>query len=215
MMELERATGPEILDRWGIPEWLTSLSYRELTTIHRLVGNTSYLISALQRNPYPIKRILDVGCGHGGLLKEISNRLEVEGLGVDISPPQKSAVSILKADATVDPLPKADVAFSVCVAHHVSEADLVCMIRNVGKSSRRFILLDVVRCWLPLALFRMFIVPFVSSITGADGQTSIRRGYTPEELKAVVTKAIAGTSARFHHSVSAIGLRQVVDISYF
>jgi len=215
MMELDRVTGPEILDQRLFPEWLASQSYRELTTIHRLVGNTSYLISALRRNPYPVKRILDVGCGHGGLLKEISKRLKVEGLGVDISPPKLSAVPILKADAAFDPLPKADVAFPTYVAHHVSEANLVHMIRNIGKSSPRFILLDVVRHWIPLALFRMFVAPFVSSITRADGQTSIRRGYKPEELEAVVTKAIAGTNAKFHHSISLLGLRQVVDISYF
>jgi hypothetical protein len=88
------------------------------------------------------------------------------------------------------------------------------MIRNVGRSCRRFIILDIVRSAVPLTLFRIFIAPFVSRITAADGQTSIRRAYTPDELHALVKDALAGTSANFRHTVAPFGVRQAVDISY-
>jgi hypothetical protein len=105
------------------------------------------------------------------------------------------------------------VAYSTYVAHHLCDVDVVRMDRNVGRSCRRLILLDVVRCWVSLALFRMGIVPFVSRITAADGRTSIRRTYAPRELSALVARALAGTNATFCHSIAPLGLRQIVDIS--
>lgn len=211
---MQRSFNPEILDGNDVPEELVARAYRELTTIHRLLGDTRYLVQALRRDPLPARRVLDIGCGRGGVLAEVTKALGVEGIGIDISPPTTGSARILKADAVRDLLPEADVAFSIHVAHHLSSSDLIQMIRNVRRSCRRFIILDVVRSWVPLALFRTFIAPFVSPITAADGQTSIRRAHAPNELATLVVEALAGTDARFHHLVAPLALRQVIDISY-
>jgi SAM-dependent methyltransferase len=211
---MERSFEPEILDGNSVPEELAARAYRELTAIHRVLGDTRYLVRALRRDPLPIRRVIDIGCGGGGILEQVTRALGVEGIGVDISPPETGSCRILEADAVRDRLPEADVAFSVHVAHHLSDVELVQMIQNVGRCCRRFILLDVVRGWVPLALFRTFVAPFVSPITAADGRTSIRRAYTPGELSAVAAHALAGTNARFRHFVAPLGVRQVVDISY-
>jgi hypothetical protein len=121
---------------------------------------------------------------------------------------------IIQANAARDPLPPADVANATHLAHHLTDQELIQMIANVGRSCRRFILLDLVRDPLPLNLFRIFIAPFLSPIAASDGQTSVRRAYTPAELTATVTNALSGTKATFHHSVAPFSIRQVVDISY-
>jgi SAM-dependent methyltransferase len=211
---MQRSLNPEILDGNDVPEELVARAYRELTIIHRLLGDTRYLIQALRRDPLPVHRVLDIGCGRGAILEEVTQALGIEGTGIDISPPTIGSSRILRADAARDPLPHADVAFSIHVAHHLSGSELVQVIRNVGRSCRRFILLDVVRGCVPLALFRMFIAPFVSPITAADGQTSIHRAYAPAELTALVAEALAGTDAHFRHSVAPLAVRQIVDISY-
>jgi hypothetical protein len=148
----------------------------------------------------------------------VTRTLGIKGIGIDIMIPStgRSSTSqpIVRADAVRDPLPMADVAFSLHTAHHLSEAELIQMIRNVGRSCRRFIVLDLVRAPLPLALFKIFIAPFVSRIAASDGQTSVRRAYTPNELHRIVSDALADTGASFRHSVSALSLRQIVDISY-
>jgi hypothetical protein len=114
----------------------------------------------------------------------------------------------------VDPLPRADVAISVCLLHHLSEGEIVDLIRNVAKSCRRLILLDLVRHWIPLTLFRVFVAPFLHPINAADGLTSVKRSYTPRELRAIVDKAVKGSNARVDHTIAPFYVRQVIDIEY-
>jgi SAM-dependent methyltransferase len=217
-MVMQRSFTPEILDGDNVPEEQAARVYREITAIHRLLGDTRCLVQALRRDPLPIRSVLDVGCGQGGVLEHVTKALGVTGIGVDIVAPvpARSLTSqpIIQANAVRDPLPQADVAIATHLAHHLTDRELIQMIGNVGRSCRRFILLDLVRSQLPLALFRIFIVPFLSRIAAADGQTSVRRAYTPAELNATVTGALSGTSASFHHSVAPFSIRQVVDISY-
>ncbi|HWB85779.1 MAG TPA: methyltransferase domain-containing protein [Bryobacteraceae bacterium] len=211
-----RNHGLEILDKEGVPDDQVTRAYRDLARIHRWLGDTAFVVRAIQRDPLPVSRILDVGCGTGSVLDHVRRKLGVEGLGVDVKPRQAAAAAphIIRADAVRDPLPCADVAFSMHLGHHLSESDLVSLIRNVGRCCRRFILLDLVRHPLPLALFRLFVAPLVSPIVAGDGQTSIRRSYTPAELGRLATSALAGSGGNFRHSVAPLYARQVIDISY-
>ena len=215
---MQRAFNPEILDGNDVPEESAARVHRDITAIHRLLGDTRCIVQALRRDPVPVRRVLDIGCGYGGTLEEVTRALGIAGVGIDITTPSQGHSStsqpIIRADAVRDPLPVADAAFSLHTAHHLSDSELIQMIRNVGRSCRRFILLDLVRSPLPLALFKIFVAPFGSSIAASDGQTSVRRAYTPAELNALVTEALAATDARFRHSVSPLSLRQIVDISY-
>ena len=47
-----------------------------------------------------------------------------------------------------------------------------------------------------------------------DGCRSIRRAYTPPELRAIVSRALDGAGAHFRHSVAPFYTRQIVDIRY-
>jgi SAM-dependent methyltransferase len=215
---MERSFTPEILDGDNVPEEQAARVYREITAIHRLLGDTRCLVQALRRDPLPVRSVLDIGCGQGGVLEAVTKTLGVPGIGVDIVAPVPSrsltSQPIIQANAVRDALPHADVAIATHLAHHLPDQELIQMIRNVGHSCRRFILLDLVRHPLPLNLFRIFIAPFLSPIAASDGQTSVRRAYTPAELTAAVTAALSGSKATFHHSVAPFSIRQVVDISY-
>jgi SAM-dependent methyltransferase len=205
-----RTCEPEILDAGEAPDEIVARAYRELTRLHRWLGDTAALERAIRRDPFPVRRILDIGCGHGGVLAELVGRLGVEGIGVDLRPPGEAAVPVLRADGVCDPLPPADVAYSLCLAHHLSEDEVVAMIQNVARSCRRFLLVDLVRHPLPMALFRMFVAPFASEIVVSDGITSIRRAYTPDEFARIGRRA----GVRFRHSVSPIYANQTLDIVY-
>ncbi len=205
----------EILDQDSVPEELVERAYRDLARIHHWLGDTRFIVNAIRQDPLPVHRILDVGCATGLVLEEMGRRLGVEVVGAEINPHPSIAapIRIVKANAVHDELPSADVAFCMHLGHHLSEGDLVGLIRNVGRFCRRFILMDLVRHPVPLALFRLFIAPFVCQINAEDGLRSIRRSYTSVELRRIGSSALADAGA-FSLSVAPFYVRQVMDISY-
>jgi SAM-dependent methyltransferase len=206
----------EILDHDSLPDEVVERAYRDIARIHSWMGDTNCIVRAIHHDPLPVGRVLDVGCATGLVLEQVGRRLGVDVIGVDINPRPRVAapVQILQADARCDSLPLADVAFSMHLGHHLHAHDLGHLIRNVGRYCRRFILLDLVRHPLPLALFRLFVAPFVCPIDAEDGKRSIRRSFTPVELHGITTSALAGTGGTFRLSVAPFCARQVIDISY-
>lgn len=202
------------MDNPALSDSELDLVHRDLTLTHRLLGNDGAIVAALRRDPLPVRTLLDIGCGHGALLRHIRRKVGVQVTGVDLRARKDSDIPILEADAVRDPLPNADVAIAVCLIHHLSESDLIELIRNVGRSCRRFIVLDLVRHWLPLVLYRLFITPFVHSVVAFDGRQSIRRSWTATELRSIVERALAGSGASFRHTVAPAYARQMIDISW-
>jgi len=210
-----RSADSEILDDPGVPEPVRARAYEELQRTHQWLGNTSAILRLLCRDPIPVRSVLDIGCGHGALLQQIRRQLGAEVVGFDLCPaPTNAPVTILTGNAVTGSLPRAEVAIAVCMAHHLSEADLIRLIRNVSHSCRRFILLDPVRHWLPLVLFRIFLYPLLGRLNAQDGITSLRRSYTPRELRSVVDKALEVSSGKVKYSVAPFYIRQVVDITW-
>jgi 2-polyprenyl-3-methyl-5-hydroxy-6-metoxy-1,4-benzoquinol methylase len=159
--------------------------------------------------------VLDIGCGRGALLEEIQAELGLEVMGFDLRPaPAPAAVRILTGNAVVDPLPRADVALAVCVVHHLGEDEIVALVRNVSRSCKRLIVLDLVRHRLPLTLFGILAPLLLHRVNVADGLTSIRRAYTPEELARIVGEALRGSDAQLVQSVAPGYTRQVLDIRW-
>jgi SAM-dependent methyltransferase len=212
---MDRHDVTELLDDPSLPVEVVAEAYEALARTHRWLGNTAAILRRLRNSQPPVRSVLDIGCGQGALLLEIRRRLGVEVVGFDLRPaPESAPVPILMGDAVVDPLPSADVALAVCMAHHLSEPDIIRLIHNVSRSCRRFILLDLVRHGLPLVLFRTFVCPFLPEINVADGVTSIRRSYTPSELRNIVDTAVQGSGARVRYAVAPFYIRQMVDIRW-
>ena len=81
----------------------------------------------------------------------------------------------------------------------------------------RFLILvagSAMNALLPLVLFTLFIGPFLTPINRADGRLSIRRAYTPAELRDVAEQALKGTRATIRQTVSPYRARQILDICY-
>jgi SAM-dependent methyltransferase len=213
---MQRSFEPEILDGNDVPAAVANEAYRQLALIHRVTGDVAAVVRAVRRGTLPVRRVLDIGCANGASTAVIQRKLGVEVVGVDPNPPQNrdSGVRIVPGNAVHDPLPPADVAYSMHTAHHLSEDDVVALVRNVGRSCRRFILVDLIRHRLPLALFHLFIRPFAAPVVVADGLLSFRRAYTREELAALVARALAGTRGRFVQSTAPFYIRQVIEITY-
>jgi len=212
---MNRSLDPEIIDDPNLPEETLTLVYKDLIRTHRFLGNIRALLLELGRQTQPLRQVLDIGCGRGELLLEIQRKMSVETVGVELRVPRTfSEIRVMQADAVRDPLPACDVALAVCVVHHLTDERVVELIRNVGRSCKRFVILDLVRHPLPLLLFRCFVAPFIHWINAADGVSSIRRSYTPTELESLVRRALRGSLGTYRHSVGWLYIRQIVDISY-
>jgi hypothetical protein len=140
--------------------------------------------------------------------------MDVQVTGIDRVMPPGLDFPFVTADACFDTLPSADVAVSTMMAHHLTPSENVAMIRNVGRSCRRFLILDLIRHRLPLTLFSVFVCPLIGHEAAADGRLSIRRAFTPGEFTELVTEALAGTRGRFSIDVSFFRSRQIIDIRY-
>src|ERR1039458_1697929 len=98
--------------------------------------------------------------------------------------------------------------------HLPHPTEFVEMIRNVGRACRRFVILDLVRHCVPLALFTAFAPLCLPRVNVLDGRQSIRRAYTPEEFRSLIAQAVSGTGGSFRHSVAPLWIRQTADIRY-
>src|ERR1022692_2981174 len=213
---MQRSFEEEILDGGGqLPEMLER-AHVALSQTHSVLGNHAAILRALRRDGQAVRRVLDIGCGHGGLLEKVRRKMGADVLGVDLRPPKggAGAFPILKLDAVWEALPRADVAVSVCLVHHLRDEEFIEMIRNVGRTCRRFVILDLVRHRVPLALFTAFAPLCLPRVNVLDGRESIRRAYTPEEFRALIARALSGTGGSFRHSVAPLWIRQTADIRY-
>ena len=206
----------EILDGGGLLPEVLERAHRRLSQTHSLLGNHAAILRALRCDGKATRRVLDIGCGHGGLLKKVRRQMGADMLGVDLRPPEGGVreFPILQLDAVREALPRADVAVSVCLVHHLHDEEFVEMIRNVGRACRRFVILDLVRHRVPLALFTAFAPLCFPRVNVLDGRQSIRRACTPEEFRGLIAQAVAGTGWNFRHTVAPFWIRQMANIRY-
>ena len=210
---MQRSLDPELMDFLDASSEVLEKFHRDLARVHRLLGSFPTIERFLRANPRPVRRVLDVGCGGGALLAYLRDHMGVEVIGVDPNPGHTADVPVIQLDAVRNPLPEADVAVSSLVAHHLTPEENVELIRNVGRSCPRFVILDLIRHPLPLILFTLFICPLIGREAAVDGRQSIRRAFTPPEFAALVREAL-GPGANFSIDVPRFLSRQVVDIRY-
>ena len=210
-----RSFEEEILDRQGLPPDMVERAHRALSRTHRMLGNHGAILQALRHDGQAVRRVLDIGCGHGGLMEAVRRQMGAEVVGVDLRPPvTRTDLRILKLDAVREALPPSDVAVSVCMVHHLRDEELIEMIGNVGRACRRFVILDLVRHPVPLVLFSALAPLCLPRVNVLDGRQSVRRAYAPEEFRALIAQALDGTGASFQHTVAPLWVRQIADIRY-
>jgi 2-polyprenyl-3-methyl-5-hydroxy-6-metoxy-1,4-benzoquinol methylase len=149
------------------------------------------------------RSILDIGCGGGDLLIVFSKWARADGLTVDITgiDPNPRALDYLKSlelpeDVAVRGVLSKDlvregrtydIVLSNHVLHHLAGDQLLNFLDNSRRLARRLALHnDIRRDDLAFLSFAATRVLFWNSFITADGLTSIRRSYLPDELRSAV-----------------------------
>ena len=185
----------------GVSDEEAVRSLGDLRFVERWLGNRRAFTSAVLPHLAGLApRVLDVGCGTGEVLARL--RAETGGravaVGVDIRALHLRAApgaDIHRVVADVRALPFAPGTFDVVTAslflHHFDDGELPGVLRGLWALARRALVVnDLHRARVPYLFGRAFFrVLFRSPVSVADGLVSIRRAFTPGELRDAFTAA--------------------------
>lgn len=200
-----RQNSEEILDSEECPALETQKSLRDLCRMNRWfggVGTTRKLIYRVARAT-GLKRmtLLEVAAGFGEVPRAAGQQLARRGITLDITDldrvpshlrPQHRA---LVGDALA--LPFRDSSFDVVscslFAHHLQPDELRQFANEAMRVSRyAFIINDLIRHPLHLALVYAGFPLMRSYVSRVDGVASVKRAYTPQEVRSILSDEVEG-----------------------
>ena len=217
---MERLTivpiGSELLDDPAADPVLATESLRNITRSNKWFGGAAAVRFGLSRALEGITRgatlsLLDIGTGAGDLPSGARRWAERHGLrlvpvGLERSRvaarlAQRTGVPCAVACAGVPPVgdKSVDIVLVSQVVHHLDTPSAVRLLRTCDRLARRAVVVTDLRrgrlgrlaFWIGARTLRF------DPVTVADGMTSIRRGYTTGELRALLARAgVQGTVTR-------------------
>ena len=206
-----RIDQPELLDQGYGTERDVRANLAEMWRINRVLGG----MRALTRHLYPrlaaargALTLIDLGAGSADAPIAIAAWAYARRLSISIVPIDWSTrnlavarmgvngaqpISLLRADALCLPFAHDSVDFviSTLLLHHFNPAQAIQLLRDTFAIARRAIIIsDLVRGALPYLAFKLAQPIFARNyLTRHDGALSVRRAYTPNELRALAEAA--------------------------
>lgn len=197
--------GAELLDDPHADPATVRASLGHIARANRWFGGRAAVLWGLGRALHTVPRgsrvsLLDIGTGAGDLPRAARRWAHRRGLRLDVfglerSPmaaalAQANGVPTIVADAGGIPVRpgSVDVVLLSQVAHHFAPASAESLFRSCHRIARRaLVVADLRRSTAALAAFSVGsrVLRF-DPVTRADGRTSIRRGYSPRELAALL-----------------------------
>jgi 2-polyprenyl-3-methyl-5-hydroxy-6-metoxy-1,4-benzoquinol methylase len=203
-----RSGDKELLDQEEIPAEDLYRNLKELDFINHWLGGYNISFAALKKVLQKNKSytLVDVGCGGGDTLKRISDWNKKAGFdlrlyGVDIKPVciayatenlKKHAVELICDDYrnVFNHLKEADIIHACLFCHHLSELQLVDLVRFALNRKAILVINDLERN--PLAYYSIkLLTRFFSKsyLVKNDAPLSVLRGFKKKEWFAILQKA--------------------------
>jgi 2-polyprenyl-3-methyl-5-hydroxy-6-metoxy-1,4-benzoquinol methylase len=224
MTSLPRVAGEELMDEPGRPPSELAHALSDLRGVNRWLGGRRvvlhHLSRLIDRNPRASYRILDIGTGSGDIPLSIVRWAKARGMGIEIvatdnhpttlelarrHTAEAREITIENADALA--LPYGDGAFDIALCstalHHFdAEEDVVRVLREMDRVTRiGFVVNDLARSRAALAGARLLAATVWRRhvLTRHDGPLSVRRAFTPAELRRFASIAgLAGARVHAH-----------------
>ncbi len=205
-----RVTAELLDDDLGTPEEIAS-SLRDLRHINDWFGGTQTTITLLRRVARETGRrelsLLEVGAGLGDVPLEAQRVLAKEGIILRITLLDRvwshlpgKIIPAVSGDALRLPFPddSFDAVSSSLFAHHFDPDTLSTLFQEALRVCRRAVLVnDLIRSRLHILLVYLGLPLFRSRISWHDAPASVRRAYTVEEMRTMLSEVPA---ARFEVS---------------
>ncbi len=219
---MRRIDAPEILDSDACSPAEVQAALKTLGRINRWFGGvstTEYLVEcAAEVARRTTLSLLEVACGTGEVPLVARDRLARRGVSLRVTLLDRAhshleahrtsnrdqALRIPAVAANALALPFQDGAFDLVscslFAHHLAPQQLTFFVQEGLRVSRAALLInDLVRHPLHLALVYASFPIMGSRVAWLDGLTSVRRSYTPEEIRELISSSVK-TAAKLHIS---------------
>jgi SAM-dependent methyltransferase len=186
-------------------------SLHDLRRINRYLGGTRSVMDHLMpRLMYtdPPFTVLDIGTGDASLPLAITRHtvdhdIPVQVVGLDVMSRHLTIarervgnirqIALLQGDALHLPYADNSVDYVICslLLHHFTREQVIQLLQEAYRCARHAIIMsDLVRGWLPYLGFKLIQPVFnLHPFTRQDGEVSIMRGFTPDELQNIAHEA--------------------------
>ncbi|RKR80655.1 methyltransferase family protein [Mucilaginibacter gracilis] len=198
----KRATEPEIMDDFSLPEGEVVPVLKGLEKLNALFGGHKTLVKALKY--IPVKsgyHISDWGCGGGDALRAIAQwankaniKLQLTGVDATASAVEFARVeakaypniSFILSDVMSDELKPGqfDVVYSSLFSHHFADDEWVALVKKMVSCSKKAVIItDLHRHWLLYYAVVFIAYTFTKSkMARFDGPLSVRRSFKKHDL---------------------------------
>lgn len=217
---MRRIVIPELLDEdLGTPEEIAA-SLVDLRHINDWFGGTRTTATLVERVARRAGNrelsLLEVAAGNGDLPLRVSQMLRRKGVRADVtlldrmgSHLPRSGVRSVAGDAVA--LPFRDESFDIVscslFAHHLGRDELRGFVQEGLRVSRRAVLInDLIRSRLHLALVYAGLPLFRSRLTWHDAPASVKRAYTPDEMREMLKGIPAAQVTLSRHYLYRMGV---------
>ena len=219
MGNMKRTVTPELLDTdSGAPaEVATALSdlqrinrwFGGIATTEEMVGRVARAMNASSLS------LLEVAAGSGYVQEIVRQRQGARGLRLEVTLLDRAPSHLSNGNRAVVAnalaLPFRDESFDLvsCTlfAHHLGPHEFLQFIVEALRVCRVAVLInDIVRHPLHLALVYAGLPLFRSRITRHDGPVSVRRAYTPEEMRTFLAQSTAARTELHRHHLFRMGV---------
>jgi len=210
MTAITSPIGAEMLDEPGGPDWLVQTALREIGLANALLGGRAAAAWGLDRlldqlHPVPDRplTLLDLGAGCGDIARHLVRRAARRGVRIlpvaldrhRVAGRLCRAGGLSSVVADVWDLPVATRSVDLVVAsqllHHFSRPAAGGLVRMFDRIARLGVVVaDLRRAWIAQAgIWAASMALGFHGVTRQDGITSVRRGFTPAELDALLGSA--------------------------